>query len=94
MDRAFPHSLHSLTETLGTDHENLVRYLRKYFRSGGDYIMVSHGSGPHGRRVTFWVTDSCCRHMVTLAEGLPRSKMIRARGSYAQCTRRGILMKN
>ena len=51
----------------------MLRYLREYFKSGIDYITVTHGSDPERecRKRTFWLSDSCCRHMVTLGEGLP-----------------------
>ena len=44
----------------------MLRYLREYFTSGIDYITVTHGSDPGNerRKLTFWLSDSCCRHMV------------------------------
>ena len=70
MDKSFPHRLLCLAEALQTDHKNVVRYLQKYFKSGVDYIIVTRGSGPDGRKQTFWLSESCCRHMVFLGEGV------------------------
>ena len=50
MDKPFPHSLRCLAEILRTDHANMLRYLRESFKSGIDYITVTHGSDPESER--------------------------------------------
>ncbi len=99
MDKPFPHSLRCLAEVLRTDHANMLRYLREYFTSGIDYITVTHGSDPGNerRKLTFWLSDSCCRHMVTLGEGLPDKPhrfMARAGSTLPSMFVRGTLVEN